>query len=401
MDKKLLVFPILLILLPLATIPYSYASVESEAQEDIQAGCRDAQTLVYRFAHKDFVCVEPSTAVRWVNLGMAEIIQENSQDSTDEVQSVEPTEFPGSPPPPPQRSPSDVAADCRPGFTLVHRITYDDLYCINSITAITWERLGLSEFVDAGQSEEATVEQSEEATVEQSEEATVGADGIISKDLKVIEESILDEEQEFPFESEQKVNGDTPSSDLIDYSEFPKIHSIGNQIWAIVDYDKSSSVLIEGDSGIIMIDSLNSYGSMKKAMDNFKTITDKDIKTIVFTTVSPESVFASSVVTTGRNADVKIVLSDELLYLYNHNYDLNIQNAVTFGFQFSIDVAGVNLDLITSNGFDNSEQIYILDTDHDRLLVGNDKHGIFPVLLDMEYLQIFNDQKSNKPHGAD
>lgn len=393
MDKKFLVFPILLILLPLATIPYSYASVESEAQEDIQAGCRDAQTLVYRFAYKDFVCVEPSTAVRWVNLGMAEIIQENSQDSTDEVQSVEPTEFPGSPPPPPQRSPSDVTADCRPGFTLVHRITYDDLYCINSITAITWERLGLSEIVDAGQSEE--------ATVEQSEEATVGADGLISKDLKVIEESILDEEQEFPFESEQKVNGDTSSSDLIDYSDFPKIHSIGNQIWAIVDYDKSSSVLIEGDSGIIMIDSLNSYESMKKAMDNFKTITDKDIKTIVFTTVSPESVFASSVVTTGRNADVTIVLSDEVLYLYNSDYGLNIQNAVTFGFQFSIDVGGVNLDLITANGFDNSEQTYILLPDYDRLLVGDDKHGIFPVLLDMEYLQIFNDQKSNKPNNAD
>ena len=51
----------------------SHILLESEAQEDIQAGCRDGNTLVHRFAYKDYVCVSPDTAKRWEELGLAQI----------------------------------------------------------------------------------------------------------------------------------------------------------------------------------------------------------------------------------------------------------------------------------------------------------------------------------------
>jgi hypothetical protein len=74
--KKFLVIPLVLIILSSGIAPFSFASVESEAQEDILAGCRDGQTLVYRTSYQDSVCVDPSTADRWVELGLAEIVED-------------------------------------------------------------------------------------------------------------------------------------------------------------------------------------------------------------------------------------------------------------------------------------------------------------------------------------
>ncbi|MCV0431486.1 MAG: hypothetical protein K5781_07925, partial [Nitrosopumilus sp.] len=131
----------------------SYASVESEAQEDIQAGCRDQQTLVYRFAYKDYVCVTPSTAERWEELGFAEIKKESSNSNTAKSDSDDDldyeSKYPGAPPQVPKKS-SNLASDssCREGQTLVYRFGHHDTFCMNLVTAITWERLGLVTILD-------------------------------------------------------------------------------------------------------------------------------------------------------------------------------------------------------------------------------------------------------------
>ena len=60
-------------------VTFTFASVESEAQEDIGAGCVDEEALVFRFAYGDYVCVPQSTAEKWVKYEMAEIIIESNQ----------------------------------------------------------------------------------------------------------------------------------------------------------------------------------------------------------------------------------------------------------------------------------------------------------------------------------
>ncbi len=43
---------------------------------DVDTECRLGQTLVHRTVHGDFICTSDSTANRWVELGLAELIEE-------------------------------------------------------------------------------------------------------------------------------------------------------------------------------------------------------------------------------------------------------------------------------------------------------------------------------------
>ena len=381
MPRKFLVLPILFILFSAAIFPYSYASPESEAAEDIAAGCRDGQTLVYRSTYKDFVCLEPSTADRWEQLGMAEIIKESDKKtdtpvSESDVISYE-EKYPGAPPPPPTKSTTtDIDSQCRDGQILIYRFTHHDTFCTNKFTAITWERLGMAEILDNEKPSEIVVDSTPIHKVEPIEES------LAKDEPEPIEESLAKDEPE--------QNNTLSEFDSIKHIDFPKIYPIGSNIWAVVDHDKSSSVLIEGDSGIIMIDSLTSYQSMKKALDDFKKISDKNIKIIIFTTISSESVFASSAVTSTGFDKIEMILSNELLSLYYEDNDLNIENVVAFNAQqsFSINVGGVEIDLISFDGID-SEQTYISLPEYGSMLIGDSKNGVFPVILDIDDMAIF------------
>lgn len=396
MPRKFFIFPILFILFTAGIFPYSYASPESEAQEDMYAGCRSEQTLVYRVAYLDYVCVEPSTAKRWVELGFAEIIQNSTGTNTVNESNPDATyeeKYPGAPPPPPTKTPSETDSLCRDGQVLVYRLTHQDNFCINQYTAITWERLGMVEILDTKIHSEIIVD-SVPIIVEPIEEL------IVEDEPKVIEEAIVEDEPE-PIEElivEDKAETNALSEfNLIEYPDFPKIYQIDNGIWAIVDHDNTSSVMLEGDTGLVMIDSLKSYVSMKKVMNHFEKISDNHVKVIILTTASSESISASSAVVSDGVDKVEMILSDELLYLYNQDYDLKIENVITYPTQqiFSINVGGVEVDLISFDGY-TSEQTYISSPITDGLLVGDSETGIFPIVLDMKHVEIFNDEKSGK-----
>ena len=145
---KFLIFPLFLILFSSSFVPFSFASVESEAQEDIDAGCRDRNTLVHRSAYNDYICVSPSTAERWIELGMAEIISEQEQVEKEKLPTETPQFF-EVPPPPPEKTIRVPIYDfeCRAGYVLVYQFHYLDTKCIEFSTALSWERLGLAEIV--------------------------------------------------------------------------------------------------------------------------------------------------------------------------------------------------------------------------------------------------------------
>ncbi len=149
-SAKFLIFPLFLILFSSSFIPFSFSSVESEAQEDIRAGCRDEQSLVKRFTNNEYVCVSPSTAERWVELDMAEIISEPKQIEKEKpLQELDPVYY-GAPPPPPEKTTdtATVNSECRIGFTLFYKSNYNDTSCIQFSTAVMWERLGLGKIVE-------------------------------------------------------------------------------------------------------------------------------------------------------------------------------------------------------------------------------------------------------------
>jgi len=387
MLKKFLVFPILFILLSIGVFSYSYASPESEAQEDINAGCRDDQTLVYRATYLDFICVEPSTADRWVQLGMAEIIKESSRTpETNTSESDETREYPGAPPPAPKpmiRN-SDENSICRDGNILVYHFAYQDNICTSFATASTWERIGLVEIVKTP------------ASTDDNKYVETHTD-LSSKNIVVsIESTIIEEQESVTGEEQESVTGEE-QEDVLEpenvtisevYSdEFPKLSQMENNIWLAVDFDGTKSILVEGDSGVAVIDMLGSYESTKKIIQEFKTISDKPVKVIIFTTVNPDLMASAEAYM--QEWTVEIILHEDLLESYNDDYGLDIPNAFTFPTEFLIDIHGVKMSIIVDTGR-FADQIYIYLPNYDGLLLGDSQYGVVPIIFNLDYLQYFS-----------
>ena len=401
LSVKFLVIPVLLILLSSGVLPYSFATVESEAQEDISAGCRDNQTLVYRQTYGDYVCVDPSTADRWEELGMAEIIQKNTRDTVDVTSDTETqntSEFYGAPPPPPPKSDKPLSDDsqCRAGHILVYRLLHHDTFCTSTSTATTWERLGLAEIIRTDR-----IIDSEVANFKDEVDDSLKELEIIPKLNNNEEEAINNDEKEDENNNEEKEDTNDESTISIFLEKLtllysPKIYQIGDQIWAAVGYGPTNSVLIEGDRGIIVIDTLNSYESSKKVLEDFKTISDKPVKTIVYTTLNPNLVSGTQAFLEEGDGDVEIIASEDLLESYIDQYDSTEYDLDNYGFapqvthtfssEFTLDISGVKMNLVFIEG-DHSDQIYIFLPDDDAVLIGDSDFGVSPFVLEPAYFQ--------------
>jgi len=362
MTRKYYVLPIFLVLFTASIVPFSYASVESEAQEDLMAGCRDGQTLVYRFAYLDYVCVEPSTAQRWVELKMAEIVQESSKNSAEESVPVDQTyddsEFPGAPPPPPKKPASDVDSVCRDDQVLILKLSYSDIMCANLNTAKQWERLGIAEIIE-------------------------DLESFDKKSQFVVE----DEMDEIEFEEEPVVE---PSKcELLQASNSnitPNFMQKNNATWIVSGSGVVNSAFIEGDDGIIAINTLNCYDIAKQSLEKLRTITEKPIKLIIFTSVSEELVDGSRAYLEEGDENVEFIIHENLLESLTFELDSEDQTVHTFASRFGIDVSGIELKIIhVDDGYPGLLYIHLSQTDD--LLIGNVEDGVYPFLIHPSYFQ--------------
>jgi hypothetical protein len=376
MTKNSYILLLGVILFSSSIVPYSYASVESEAQEDLMAGCRDGQTLVYRSTYLDYVCVDHSAAERWVELGIAEIIQESTGTDKSNVD-VTPYEekYPGAPPLPPKKSPStNTDSECRDGQVLIYHFSYHDTFCTNMFTALSWERLGMVEIVKDSISVQDDV--SVEFTADSSSE---NIDTTI--DLSIEEEQEIVMEEEFGFvEVFPQFSHNS--------GEYPIIRGVDRNVWSSIDYDGSTSFFIEGDGGIIVINSLSSYQSTKKIIDELEKISDKKIKAVILTKISPEVLFALEAYVERSDDSIKIIISEDLLEHYELTFNSKVENTIVFSSSLSVDIVGINLELFTNDKQD-SFQTLIYFPDNDGLIIGDSVYGMFPFLFDIGGLSSF------------
>ena len=369
---KFLIFPLFLILLSSTVTSFSFASVESEAQEDILAGCRDGNTLVYRFAYNDFICVPPSTADRWVELGMAEIVSESESEPKliEEEKPVPPKKYENAPTAPPQkRTTTDDSSECRTGYTLVYRFTHHDTLCISSSTAKSWERLGLVEIIKMN-----------ETTQEESDNQ------FISNSMPDTENSMINKE------TPESTDKETPEStdnlpELLFYNPYDlfsdNLNEIDEHMWVALD-SNSISMIIEGEEGLVVIDSLSSFNSTKQILDELRTFTNKPVKTIIFTHINPLLLVASNGFIESNN-DVNIILAEDVLDQFVDDYDLDIPNALTFSSEFEINVSGIpNMNIIFNDGFYKSDQTIIAFPKYDGVIIGDSSYGLFPFMMDLD-----------------
>jgi len=387
------ILAIMTILFTSSFVPYSFASIESEALEDVLAGCRDGQTLVYRAAYLDYVCVDPSTAIRWVELGLAEIVQESDEsDSAETIETPEPleeSEFPGAPPPAPKPTIRDTSDDseCREGNILIYRFAYQDTICTSFSTASTWERLGISEIVATQKSEK--IDETEELPVEELPVEELPVEELPVEELPVeelpVEELPVEElpVEELPVE-DPSIELETELEDNFDFT----INKIDDNIWFITDFDGARSMIIEGNDGLIVIDTLNSYSSAKQSFENINTISDKPVKTIIFTKINPSTYDASKALIEKGDGSVEIVLHEDLLDSFLDYTDVDIPNLISFSSKFLIDISNIKLELDLSE-YGGSYQTYIFIPQIDGFAIGDSEYGLMPFILEMRDLENF------------
>jgi len=395
----------MMILFTSSFVPYSFASVESEALEDVLAGCRDGQTLVYRAAYLDYVCVDPSTAIRWVELGLAEIAQEFVESDVPETIEtsvpLEESEFPGAPPVAPKPIERNISDDseCREGNILIYRFAYQDTICTSPSTASSWERLGISEIVKKSTtipddpSFEVSIDLSSENVVETTEKSDIDKiETLIEEDL----ETLIEEESE-----------NIEDIVTIPFDSYPMIREVEDNIYNFIDDDGSMSFLIEGDEGIIAINSLSSSQSTKKAIDEFEkvstkkaidesqrvstkkaidesqNISDKKIKVVILTNISPETIIALEAYEEKSDGVVDIVISEDLLQYFEKTFDSDVENAIPFSNSLSVDVAGLNLELFVNDENDSFQTLIYLQN-YGKIIVADSEFGAYPFPFDIE-----------------
>ena len=89
--NKIFIIALIPLILSIGIIP-SISFVDALQPKDSETKCREGQILVFRTNANNYVCVFESTAERWVELGIAEIIVLAEEESTEETMEEEAVE---------------------------------------------------------------------------------------------------------------------------------------------------------------------------------------------------------------------------------------------------------------------------------------------------------------------
>ena len=371
--------------------------------EDSSMMCREGNILVFRIVNHEYLCTSPSTAASWVKLGLAEIIQNTETVETTKTSNQEPVEttIPKKILPPVKN-----IAQCRDGYALVFRFTHHDTFCTSPSTAASWVKLGLAEII---QEFLETVEKQPDTTIEIEDENK-------EKDTTKsnVKTSVSDKKNIIlpSYPDQPSINPELLATN--DYRYPPAVHKVNERIWVAVGYDSANSVMIEGEKGIIIINTLSTYESAQNVLNEFRKITDKPVKTIIYTSGNLEHVGGTRAFLEEGDDDVEIISHDNHLNFYiNQNIVLGQITALrnqyatgsllpeegqdknnldmpkiasstiayvpptdTFSDKFNLDISGVKMNLVHVGG-ETSNQIYVWLPD-DRAILTGDNSGIFP-----------------------
>lgn len=95
-----------------------------------------------------------------------------------------------------------------------------------------------------------------------------------------------------------------------------KIYKVADNVYSAVGWQLANIVMIEGNDGIIIVDTGDNTVLSRQILAEFRKITDKPIRAIIYTHFHPDHVMGAGAFTTKKNVDagrVKIYAHDTLL----------------------------------------------------------------------------------------
>ena len=109
-----------------SSLPTTFAIEYKTTTDNSKVQCRQEQVLVYRFYGNDYLCIDSPAALRWFQLGLAQIIEE----APAQIQEV------------------DKKEGCTPDLISVYRIYADKNACVKESTAEKWQEIGIATIID-------------------------------------------------------------------------------------------------------------------------------------------------------------------------------------------------------------------------------------------------------------
>jgi len=210
----------------------------------------------------------------------------------------------------------------------------------------------------------------------------------------------------------------------------PEIIQLNENVYAAVGYDGSNSSMIIGEQGVVIIDALRALGAAEKVAKEFRKITDKPVKALIYTHGHRDHTGGASAFI-GESKDVKIIaregFKDDLQGNSPVEPILKKRNARQFGrylppediinrgvapastptdrvgegyiepnytFQDSIKltIAGIDFELYAANG-ETNDQLFVWCPGLNTLFSGDNYYNSFPNLYAIRGSQ-YRDVKS-------
>lgn len=82
------------------------------------------------------------------------------------------------------------------------------------------------------------------------------------------------------------------------------VEKVGDNIFAAIGYGIANSIMIEGDEGVIIVDTMTNMEEAAEVLAEFRKITAKPIKAIIYTHSHPDHVFGAQVFTAGGRPEI-------------------------------------------------------------------------------------------------
>jgi len=195
------------------------------------------------------------------------------------------------------------------------------------------------------------------------------------------------------------------------------VEKVGRNVYAAIGYGLANSIMIVGHDGVIIVDTMTTNEEATEVLAEFRRITDKPVKAIIYTHNHADHVFGAEVFARGASPEVYAHASTESLVMRivtelrpiigtrslrmfgNRLPAGQLVNAgigphlgllpdstlgfvpptITFEDELDADVAGVKLTLIHAPG-ETDDQVYVWLSDQKILICGDNFYWTFPNL---------------------
>ncbi|WP_095210187.1 alkyl sulfatase dimerization domain-containing protein [Endozoicomonas ascidiicola] len=199
-----------------------------------------------------------------------------------------------------------------------------------------------------------------------------------------------------------------------------KVYEVTDGVYSAVGFGLANSIMIEGDDGIIIVDVMESKEAAEAVMKEFRKITDKPVKALIYTHNHADHVLGGKGFVPSGEVDVyahettnqyinrivnqlRPVITERSSRMFGNlleKGDNGLVNAgigpaldaghgggtptlirpnKTFSDELNVEIAGVKIQMIHAPG-ETNDQIFVYLPDHDVLMPGDNIYRAFPNL---------------------